>query len=1005
MLLVPGPAADDAVEGVMFCSAARCRGSGNSEAGSREASADHRERSPASRDALLRTRGVLAAARTRVVELEANLARCMRERAEQEGANRALRAQVQNLTAQVLEQTSAAEDCSRCTRCSSACYSPLASPLQAVEQAVARLESGLATPDVGFSPARTVTPKASRRPAPAALVARMDDWYKTSTVLLCWASWCSFSREARLQRQLEASEAAAQSAATGVPVEVHMCRADAAAHLVEALADQNTTAVLGNAWLRWLDMVERNIIRRRTSAEHASQCERLRLGAVRLACAASRGSSTASCLVATAWAAWRGVQQAARQQRGLAQRFAQLSAPGEELLIVCLWAWSRTARSDGQQRKEIEVAKYLDFIVQAHSLRSSAIGHTIDTLWDRYQADLLLRAFGGLQARARLSRQGKRHRLQLLEVLAPECALMRLCLAGWKRNACDSRMEAWSDRCHRTIEIRCEGMGAVASVMVKNFMIDACSIVFLAWRTRTNSVRRTWRASQKRAAAARSACLTATARLAIQVDAGVCFAAWIVWRHLLHRRKSCNAVVYRFTLQTALNQSRRIMHTWASLARSKRDALLAGEHRQALAGQTAMLGQLLARRALRQAAGSLRHAWAAWRERVQASGVLPRRACALVGLADSLQRNWEWSTLALIYAAWRALAAAAGPRFPRAAEEEPQTPCAATAEATTSVAAASSGGRRLATQSRRSSLHGRPPSAASPMTGASARSVAPRMETPSTAARRVVETPETGPRLPAEAVPRRVAEGCSVNAGSTSNAGHSAMLLRHVQSDPALRAKRPSLVPALGAGGGSPQAADAFHGRLAAALAALSASQGARAPASSRSSLSGQSDPEAMHSAVEFFPDVANAIAKRGGGSAAFTPREGGPAASDRSTCCPSTPRSTFGGDHALAVGTATPSDTTQEKLDFSFQTVTGSLDPRANLRQCQADASPYRAGRGAVLGTAAGTPKAASAAAPAFVLRRSPSTHQTGASPARPNSPAWPATPCLPGLTATSAS
>lgn len=331
-------------------------------------------------------------------------------------------------------------------------------------------------------------------------------------------------------------------------------------------------------------------------------------------------------------------------------------------------------------------------------------------------------------------------------------------------------------------------------------------------------------------------------------------------------------------------------------------------------------------------------------------------------------------------------------------------PDTAAAEARVPCAAASPGSQRFGMQPRRSSVHGRPPSAASPMIGAPARGVALRVETPSIVARRVAETPDTGPRLPAEAVPRRVADASSVNAGSTCNAGHSAMLLRHVQSDPALCARQPTSVPALGGGGGTQPASDAFNGRLAAALAALSAAQGARAPASARSSLSLHSDPEAVQSAVEFFPDIANAAAKRGGCSAAFTPREGGPAPSDRSTCCPSTPRSIFGGDQALAVGTATPSDTTQEKLDFSFQTVTGSLDPRANVRQCQADASP-RACRGAVLGTVAGTPKAATAAAPAFVLRRSPSTHQTGASPARPNLPAWPVTPCLPGLTSTSAS
>ena len=55
----------------------------------------------AQREALLRTRGVLSAARGRVVELEAHLARCLRDRSDQDGAMRALRIQVKGLTAQV----------------------------------------------------------------------------------------------------------------------------------------------------------------------------------------------------------------------------------------------------------------------------------------------------------------------------------------------------------------------------------------------------------------------------------------------------------------------------------------------------------------------------------------------------------------------------------------------------------------------------------------------------------------------------------------------------------------------------------------------------------------------------------------------------------------------------------------------------------------------------------------------------------------------------------------
>jgi len=124
---------------------------GCSTTGSRESSAERRASSPACRDALLRTRGVLAAARARVVDLETTLVQFQSQRAQQDAMVYELQEQVRSLLESQAQAPSAPMGDAHGSQLhspasSSRCRAdevPEDSPLQVCEAAVAHLESEL----------------------------------------------------------------------------------------------------------------------------------------------------------------------------------------------------------------------------------------------------------------------------------------------------------------------------------------------------------------------------------------------------------------------------------------------------------------------------------------------------------------------------------------------------------------------------------------------------------------------------------------------------------------------------------------------------------------------------------------------------------------------------------------------------------------------------------------------------------------------------------------------
>jgi len=167
------------------------------------------------------------------------------------------------------------------------------------------------------------------------------------------------------------------------------------------------------------------------------------------------------------------------------------------------------------------------------------------------------------------------HRRQLLEVLAPQCALVRMCLAAWQRSACNSRIDTWSDRCSHVADIRYQALDTLATAMVGR--IEAG-----------------------------------------RVAAGPMSLAWSSWRQLAADRQFRAQLATRFAERQALGRlARGALQAWAGAAREVRESRLAKEHRRANQSRVGVLTRLMARDTASRLALL---AWRAWRTSAAAHG-------------------------------------------------------------------------------------------------------------------------------------------------------------------------------------------------------------------------------------------------------------------------------------------------------------------------------------------------------------------------------------------------
>lgn len=818
-----------------------------SRSGSREPSSERRASSPSCREALLRTRGVLAAARGRVVELEASLVQQQRQRTGQDALVHELQEQVRSLleaqskptTAAALPELSPIPKTRQQEDLYTSCnYSAMASPLQACEAVLAQLEGAFAS-EVGISVPAAETqctvipgqplqrcPKRRRHsPGAARLVAAAAARCETSTVLVMWTAWWSVwrGRHLKLRAVQEASHAptlddghdAERRATDGAlpciaatantsrdsrtgsaseqmarrclwawsrraseeircrqhailldlqgTVDAHAHRAGVGRRLATSLVEQRSIATLQQALAQWRETVDCIAYYRRVSAAHASQCDRLRSAADNLGIASASRLSTR--LVELAWLAWRCFSRS--QMRSQVGRESECCWRIHDLVKTYLVAW-----------------------------------------WTCTV----------------IARRGRFHRRQLLEVLAPQCALQRMCLAAWQRSARNSRVKIWSDQHKRAAEIRCEAMGALAAAMTGRREVAAAPLL----------------------------------------------PAWVKWKHLAanrHFRAHCAAQLG--DRQALRRLVRHAVQAWSALARGVRSSWLAREERRVNQSRAWVLAELMAQDAVRHVAFTARRAWTGWRSLVRQE-VHPHPA-ALASLTNLLLRSQTASLAMMAWRAWRQKTA-------DHAIGEPSCDAACGFESSFLTPKRQSPSRiKLC----RPSINGRPPSTATASTHgttthrelfgsvcAPAQDVfrsAPQRATPtqsalSAAQRRScteAQAPEPlGPRLPAAAVQQR----------SALKTDFEPATMRHVRSDPSLNMKLAAQSPvsfgfprdpsqaACSPPASSNCASLAFDGHLTAALKALSASS---APPS--------------------------------------TAGEVGLAASERSTCCPSTPRSTSG--------------------------------------------------------------------------------------------------------------
>lgn len=258
---------------------------------------------------------------------------------------------------------------------------------------------------------------------------------------------------------------------------------------------------------------------------------------------------------------------------------------------------------------------------------------------------------------------------------------------------------------------------------------------------------------------------------------------------------------------------------------------------------------------------------------------LPRRTEALTNLVITHARSLTTALAMMALGAWRSLAAATGPHFPPSEEvtevvrETRQTECKSIV-------------------SHRPSINGRPPSAATAsFHGTSAKRS--QLSTAATSAHRFSVTQAAdreviGPRLPAE---MQRSPQCGDGASPA---------MRRMHSDPAISTKLPA--PGIGLAAIKPlplahasPASSEFHGRLAAALQAHRLNS-TDTPRSQSDRCGVQASGQQNFAQKEIFgPQFSCDHGSSASTTGTSTPCEILPAASERSTCCPSTPRSSCG--------------------------------------------------------------------------------------------------------------
>jgi len=503
-------------------------------------------------DALHHTRHILTAARARVMDLEAALAKGFRERAEQDGVIRVLRTQVRSLTSRVVDLSS---DARGRHPSSASTTSKLCSNRRAVAElhgddsqiSVVRSNS---VPKGVFHPQEGMRDQTSKRTpfvidGLGRLLRRQATDTARSHARMCLAAWRSYpqrrdallsegdhsftvhhvcktqgrpqsmllgfilcwrNRVLEIKRERNAilvAPGAATAPSNSKPVhnrhpqiwislsicwgawrahltplhckpsqgsshaacqtcdDVHqICRFTAVARVVRFQAEVQQACTLKLAWTSWNTYVDARLARRHVTAAIKTGTKAARY------VVSSALKKTHVTYTAWTYAVWRNTVRLYAWKI----RMLQINPPMRKCLRACMSSWASVASLAAHNRLKSElVSQYqLSIALQGRLLNSA---HQL-TATSRSQQDATLQRLVLLTWRAemQLTQQAAASQRQLLEVLAPECARVRMCLEAWGRCTRRLRVDTWRQACKDAL-----GRQAHAHYVFST----ACS--FIAW--------------------------------------------------------------------------------------------------------------------------------------------------------------------------------------------------------------------------------------------------------------------------------------------------------------------------------------------------------------------------------------------------------------------------------------------------------------------------------------------------------------------------------------------